>query len=58
MENFVQVKFYDGICGNIRSLLIKATMDVDTVLYHEGYMSESVNVRQFVPIRRISIIDI
>lgn len=58
MKNFVQIKFYDRICGDIRSLLIEATVDVDTVLYHEGYMSETVNIRQFVPIRRISIIDI
>lgn len=58
VEEFIKIDSEDGRRGNIGCLLIESSMDEDIVLDHETDMSEPINVRQFVPIRRVSIVDV
>jgi hypothetical protein len=50
-EYLIKIDFEDRVSGNVRSLLVKSSMNVDVMLYHEADMSKSIDVGQFVPIR-------
>lgn len=57
-ESFIEVEFESWLSGNIGSLLVETAVNEDIVLNHETGVSEAIDVWQFVPIRRISVIDI
>ena len=58
VEGLIEVDLQNRVSGNIGCLLIKSTMYVHIVFDHEADVSETINVRQFVPIWGIGIIDV